>query len=255
MPDQQVIEKAYLQKVTWGRDHTATTQGNQLKVQFNPQTLRVSYSNQKAGGRQPAGSAVQFVGSGSTQLTVELVFDVTAPLPDGSTHTDVTDLTQPVVAFIKPESQQQTSGGRSRTVFVPPGIRFGWGTFLFDGVVDSVNETLEFFSNEGKPLRATMELRISRQEITLRPAGAGTPGTAPQATVAPRETLQQLADRLGLAAWQPVAASNNVENPRQPPPGTTVDPNRPVSASTLGATFPPAAFGPPRPALRSPVPR
>ena len=35
-------------------------------MQFNPETLTVTYTNQSAGGDQRGGSALQFVGKGTT---------------------------------------------------------------------------------------------------------------------------------------------------------------------------------------------
>ena len=71
---------------------------------------------------------------------------------------DVRKLTQKVVFFITP----QPEGNK----FVPPAVRFLWGSFQFDGLMESLEESLEFFSNEGKPLRASMSLNLSQQKIT-----------------------------------------------------------------------------------------
>ena len=49
--------------------------------------------------------------------------------------------------------------------FVPPAVRFLWGSFQFDGLMDSLEESLEFFSNDGRPLRASMSLTLSQQKI------------------------------------------------------------------------------------------
>lgn len=238
MPDQQVIDKAYLQKISWSNDNRPQPEGDPFYVQFNPQTLKVTYNNQKSGGDQGEEAAIQFVGRGTTKLSVDLIFDVTIPMPDGSEKEDVSDLTARVVEFIKPVSQgQRRVQGKMTEVFLPPGIRFGWGTFLFEGVVDSVDETLDFFSNQGKPLRATVRLSLSRQDIVVRVQPNGTPGTRAQEPVREGESLQALADRLGLSDWRPVAAANNVENPRQPGAGTLVDPAAPASAGGLGGSF------------------
>ena len=49
-----------------------------VEVQFNPETLKVTYSNTMAGGDQSGGAAIQFVSKSSTKLAVELWFDASA---------------------------------------------------------------------------------------------------------------------------------------------------------------------------------
>ena len=63
-------------------------------------------------------------------------------------------------------------------------MRFQWGSFLFEGVMDSMDETLEFFSADGRPLRAKVSISITSQDIQFqsrrRPSsGGGVPGTTP----------------------------------------------------------------------------
>ena len=122
--------------------------GKAIDVQFNPESLKLSFANQivqPQGGDQAAGNAGrQFVGAGTTKLALTLWFDVTtmteAPLDD------VRRLTADVVHFITPKPSSSDANK-----LTPPGLRFSWGSFLFDGMVDSLEETLEFFSPAGKP--------------------------------------------------------------------------------------------------------
>src|SRR6266571_7985357 len=52
-------------------------------VQFNPETLKVSFANQvvtpSGGGDQKGTPGMQFVGAGTTKLSVQLWFDITVP--------------------------------------------------------------------------------------------------------------------------------------------------------------------------------
>ena len=117
--------------------------GKAVNVQFNPESMKVSFANQivqPQGGDQAAGNAGrQFVGAGTTKLAMTLWFDVTAmteaPLDD------VRRLTADVVHFITPKPSTADA-----SKLAPPGLRFSWGSFLFDGMVESLEETLEFFS-------------------------------------------------------------------------------------------------------------
>ena len=44
-------------------------------------------------------------------------------------------------------------------------MRLAWGTFQFDGHVEALEETLEAFSPDGRPLRATLALSLVRAQI------------------------------------------------------------------------------------------
>jgi len=205
-----------------------------LKVQFNPETLKVNFSNQSSSGDQRGGSAKQFVGAGTTKLTLELWFDVTAPLAEGETAVDdVRKLTEKVAYFIKP----QPGKGKNRKKWLPPGVRFLWGTFLFDGIMDSLDENLEFFSEEGKPLRASVSISMSRQEFQFqflcsdekgkeKVSSDGCPATSTQQQAAAEagKTMPEIAGEQGLQDdWQNIAAANGIENPRFITPGTLIN--------------------------------
>lgn len=235
MPEPQTLLKAQLQPITWDEQQNVSETGDAIAVQFNPESLKVAYSSKSAGGDQRGGSAVQFVGSGSTKLSLDLWFDVTAPSPDrpvvdGAETDDVRRMTQQVVRFIKPEPSDEEDK------FVPPGLRFLWGTFLFEGVVDSINEDLMLFSERGKPLRAKIALAMSKQEIQFQFGEQGSPGlgsTPPEAArpappVRQGDSVQQAAAREGRQDdWQGIARQNNIDNPRNLPAGTPLDLSRP----------------------------
>jgi len=218
--------------------------GKNVKVQFNPETLKVSFANQlvqpSSGGDQRGTPARQFVGAGTTKLALQLWFDVTALPPDQQAVKDVRKLTQDVAYFITPK---EDSGGRAKK-YVPPAVRFLWGSFQFDGMLDSMEESLEFFSPDGRPLRASVSLALSQQKITAYsfrdlaaaggPGGAGggtptTPGTKPLTPAAQGASVQSLAERQGVGAdWQAIARANGIENPRILTPGRLVDMNVPL---------------------------
>lgn len=224
--------------------------GRQTSVQFNPETLRVSYANQlaqqggggtqspagKAGGAAaPAGdqankAARQYVGSGTTKLALQLWFDVTG---EGGAAADVTKLTEGVAYFMK--AQKLGPNGE----LLPPNVRLLWGAFQFDGTFDSLEETFEFFAHDGRPLRANVSFTMSRQEIQAgfttagaSPFGSGGAGTRPLTPAPAGATLQGLAAGIaGGASWQSIAAANGIENPRALVPGQLVDLNLRASAS------------------------
>ena len=212
------------------------------KVQFNPDTLKVSFANQIAPpgpGDQNGPQALQFVGAGTTKLAVTLYFDVTAAIPQGLPETDdVRKLTKRVAYFITPAVQENPKR------YIPPAVRFSWGSFQFDGIMESLEETLELFSFEGRPLRASMSMTLTQQKITefkfndankapgaTRQSGRA-PGTSPMTEAPAGSTLQGLSAAGPSAGnWQAIASSNGIENPRFIKPGQLIDLNPPVNAS------------------------
>src|SRR5580704_5430854 len=127
MPAPQTLQKAQLIELING-----TTPGKTVTVQFNPQSLKSNYSNQFSGGDQKQGSAPQFSGTGVTKLSMELWFDVSLPLPDGTPNPggDVRKLTEGVVYFMSLQNTNSTD----QQIRTPPRMKFQWGSFVFSGV-------------------------------------------------------------------------------------------------------------------------
>ncbi len=222
------LEKAQLQELD-------VNFKNQIKpdkamtVQFNPETLKVSFANQvkTPQGEQKSQQSHQFVGAGTTKLNVTLWFDVNAPQPEGSNVKDVRVLTQKVVYFITPQPAPDDP-----SKLLPPAVRFIWGSFQFDGMMDSLEESLEFFSHQGIPQRASVTLALSQQRIILANlSGAGlgnnAVGTRPMTQATSGTSLQSMAAASGKSNWQSIAEANGIENPRILPPGQLIDLNRP----------------------------
>ncbi len=212
-----------------------TETGKRVPVQFNPETLKVSFANQiEAKGDQGGTGTTQYVGKGTTKLSVQLWFDISALTPGTGDKNvnDVRELTKDVVFFITPQPKEG-----DQTKYVPPGIRFLWGSFQFDGIVESMEESLEYFSSDGRPLRASITMNLTQQEIgALRnkdfksgASGTGqqtTPGTRPLAQAASGSTIQGMAAGRGMGAnWQDIAAANGIENPRMLRPGQLINMN------------------------------
>jgi hypothetical protein len=228
MPEPVVVRKARLEEIRLAdgdRSSEVTDPDASLDVQFNPESLKVTYANTLAGGDQSGGSAIQYVSKSSTKLSVDLWFDTSVL----DRVTDVRTMTKKINHFFIPIPQGEG--------LAPPPVRFLWGSFLFEGVMQSMDETLEFFSADGQPLRAKVALSIASQDIQSRinplPGDdARSPGTRPQTPATEGEGLQQMLGRSGdPAGWAAVAAANGIENPRVLPPGSFVDLAPPTSRS------------------------
>jgi phage tail-like protein len=115
-----------------------------VTVQINPHELRTSFSHELGP---------------TTRLDLRLTFAVDAPAPRGRrAPDDVRRLTERVAYFATPRASR--GGAATR-----PAVRLAWGTFQFDGHVEALEETLEAFSPDGRPLRATLALALARTQI------------------------------------------------------------------------------------------
>lgn len=210
-----------------------------VEVQFNPETLKVTFANeikQPEGGDQKAGtSGRQFVGAGTTKLALQLWFDVTAMEKDAVD--DVRRLTAKVVYFMTPQESTEDP-----TKQAPPGVAFQWGTFIFKGMVESLEESLEYFSPDGKPLRSSISLTLTQQKILVskfesdgkvevRP-GHKPPGHAPLKAAKEGDSLQSMAGKNKKGDWQGIAAANDIEDPLRMAPGQLVNLNASLPAGT-----------------------
>jgi hypothetical protein len=235
MPDSQKLEKAELRELDAGFENEINTD-KKCQVQFNPETLKVSFANQVAtpsgAGDQKGTPARQFVGAGTTKLSLQLWFDVTAPMPpEQEKEQDVRKLTAKVAYFITPKPEGDK--------FVPPAVRFLWGSFQFDGIMESMEESLEFFSSDGRPLRASVTINLTQQKImvfkfqpTAGPGATQSPGTRPLTPAPQGKSVQSMADSQGKGDnWQDLASANGIENPRLLQPGQLLDLNANVSVS------------------------
>jgi hypothetical protein len=235
MADSQKLEKAELRELD-AEFKNEINSDKKCQVQFNPETLKVSFANQVAtpsgAGDQKGTPARQFVGAGTTKLSLQLWFDVSAPMPPGqSKEQDVRKLTAKVAYFITPKPEGDK--------FVPPAVRFIWGSFQFDGIMESMEESLEFFSSDGRPLRASVTVNLSQQKITeftfratAGPGATTTPGTRPLTPAPEGKSVQSVADSQGKGDnWQAIASANNIENPRMLQPGQLLDMNATASVS------------------------
>jgi hypothetical protein len=227
VPDVASLAKAQLVQLDASFDQPIAPE-TWCTVQFNPESLKVSYSNQlekpPGSGDQRGPAAMQVVGTSATKLSLTLWFDVGSSQGSRAAVDDVRVLTKEVAFFITPGPPKS----KRKTL---PAVRFVWGSFLFDGLMDSLEESLEYFSPEGKPLRASVSVSLSRQEIVFdfndasgAPGGKKapqTPGTTPLVQAAEGSTVQGLADAAGAGQdWQSIAAANGIENPRLLAPGT-----------------------------------
>ncbi|HEX5749546.1 MAG TPA: hypothetical protein VFZ09_25175 [Archangium sp.] len=224
MPLPLALAKAELRQLDERQNEV--NEQNWVMVQFNPETLKVSLSNQLSGDQKGTGGR-QYVGEGTTKLSLQLWFDVTDP-DTNSQENDVRRLTRKVAFFISPT--EKVKEGQ----YIPPAVRFVWGSFQFDGVVESMEESLELFSPEGRPLRASVTLGLSQQKIdpyVIRTDKSPVVGPGARITGIERltpapagSTLQGMAANVGREAeWWEIAKANRIEDPLRLPTGQLIN--------------------------------
>lgn len=244
-------KRAQLKKL----DNDLNPKGEDFRVQFNPQSLSVSYSSTLSGTREEDQSEKQQTGGKSTSMDVELFFDVTRPTGEGRSDVkDVRDLTKRVEELMQPQEKDGQGNGGKNSQSAQPNVRFLWGSFQFDGVITRMEENLEFFDPEGRPLRATVSISLSGQEPPKEPEngpgssslggnlsagesggrrGQGPEEPPPGAENTNGTPLQQLAGEVGAQGnWKDIAAQNGIDNPRSIHNSGAVDLSVGASAST-----------------------
>jgi hypothetical protein len=118
-------------------------------VHFNPASLQYTVSNKEQGqGKKKK----QHVSETSAQLSMELLFDTT------DTGRDVRMDTGEIVKLLSPDDRAKKA---------PRMVEFSWGTYSFTGVIEQYKETLDFFSADGVPLRASVSVTLTSKELTF----------------------------------------------------------------------------------------
>lgn len=221
------LEKAKLIEISWQENGTVHLHlGHQMAVQFNPASLKVSASNKVQTNDQHTPSGLQIGGQNTSSLSLELLFDVSGA---DATHTqDVRQMSGRIAAFLQPSKSSQSPGD-------VPGVRFHWGAFIFDGVLQSMDETLDFWSEDGRPLRSTVAISLtgihhrpgSNPDATVAPSeqqGIGAAGTLRPTPSPEGKSLQSIVAGAGLKTdWKAIAAQNGIENPRHIATGTLLN--------------------------------
>jgi hypothetical protein len=200
---------------------TALPSGTPLTVHFNPASLVYSVENsvaQQSGNPKKAQYVAQFSG----KLTMDLQFDTT------DTGSDVRTVTNQVALFMQasanasaaaqnsapPAANGNSSGPPPKA---PPVLMFQWGTYQFQGIMDSFKETIDFFSADGVALRALVSIGLSRQDQVFD-EGANLSGPSNSGSLVPSsstDSAQSMATRGGdPSAARQLGASNGLESLR-----------------------------------------
>jgi LysM repeat protein len=206
------LQKAYLEPET----------GPKIDCMFNPARFSFTTANRWESDRVPGKGSptLRFAGGEGGSFNLSLVFDTT------STGRAVTEHTGKLLKLMDvdtslPGYEAARNNGR------PPWVKFHWGTHLhsFKAVVKSADVTFTYFSNEGLPLRANVEMQLEQYEPDAnwgpQNPTSGTPKPNRTHQVQVGDTLDRIASRYygDSTKWRDIAAANGIADPLDLTPG------------------------------------
>lgn len=201
-----------------------TETAEEIKCLFNPDELALSRANVwKARPRTGKGVPVaSYKGANSASLVLNLIFDTTS---DGSPVTDHTNRLLRLMEIDETLPGYNRKSGQGR----PPWVQFHWGNFhSFKSVIADLGLSFTYFSSDGVPLRAKVNLTLKQFEPDenwgRQNPTSGTPRPHRTHVVQPGETLDRIAAKhYGTATpWRDIANANGIEDPMALRPGTTL---------------------------------
>jgi Contractile injection system tube protein len=222
------IEKAKLYHASGPTDRPPRNGEGGISVMFNPTSLKVTLANSlKENERNSNHRAAQYVDKSSSTFTVELIFDSTDQYERrGTVRKDVRKYSGAIAnEFMKPEAVGDKDVEPKRCMFV-------WGTFLFVGIMESFDETLDFFSSEGTALRSTVSIKMTESRFQFESEDAkrarrDTPRLGRDSASPHSATSDAGQDEKN---WRDTSMYNGLESPRSPTSGLAV-PSAGLSAS------------------------
>jgi LysM repeat protein len=207
----QNAQKAFLQP----------EKGDQIPCLFNPTELSFSRSNSWSAPDMPGKGVptLNYTGAQSGSMSLRLFFDST---DEGAPVTNYTDqlLALMEIDTSLPGSNENTNNAR------PPWVQFHWGSMhSFKAVVSSASVSFTYFSSQGVPLRADVDLTLTQYEdgkvFGPQNPTSGTPHPHRSHRVQPGETLDRIAATYygNPTHWRRIAELNGIEDPLALRPG------------------------------------
>ena len=195
--------------------------GEKIPCLFNPTELSFSRTNSWSAPEMPGKGVptLNYTGAQSGSMTLRLFFDTTDGGNPVTTYTDQLLGLMEVDSSL-PGTNENTNNAR------PPWVQFNWGSMhSFKAVVSSASVSFTYFSSQGMPLRATVDLTLTQYEdgkvFGPQNPTSGTPHPQRAHRVQPGETLDRIAaTHYGSASsWRGIAEINGIEDPLALKPG------------------------------------
>jgi len=205
--------------------------GDSIEVLYNPasyiQRREVTYAQTSL--LNSDAPIVQFQCGGAESLTFELFFDTTSAgmevggglfdrlkitansvLPTTSNLVDVRDYTSKIYDLMSVDEDEHR----------PPELGIEWSSLQFKGFLASCTQRFVKFSEDGTPIRATLECTFIESRDLDEIFGKSplqSPDTTKYRTVHQGDALWSMAvSEYGEAAqWRQIALANGIDNPRR----------------------------------------
>jgi hypothetical protein len=202
--------------------------GTRIGCLLNPETLTVvrqagiERRQSTAGplhGADLSDDPLLYAGGGSTEMTLDLLFDTTLATGSSIVAEDVRDLTRPLWDLAENAADDSSHGQ-------PAVVRFVWGrAWNVPGVIAAAAQRLESFTEAGVPRRAWLRLRMLR----VTPPDAG---RRDQSTTVP-DLERVMTSALGNAPAAPASArSSEIEHTVEIAGGSAAGDSGSVSSPT-----------------------
>lgn len=195
-----------------------------LEVLFNPSEYTISDSVDYADEKSANGSTEpkpkrNFKGTNASSLSVVLFFDTSAVLT-------TTIVTSKSAKDVSKETKKFTKLVRAAgTEHEPPTVIFSWGSLNFRGVVQSIKTTYQMFTEDGKPIRAKMDLTlVSNDENGTFREPFESPDRTKCRQITEDSSIWNIAnlEYENCSYWKTIARENKIENPLYITAGTIV---------------------------------
>lgn len=206
------LQKAYLEV----EDKT------RIDCMFNPAKFEFSTGNKWDSDRLPGRNTpmLRYGGGTGGSFSLSLVFDTTNDGTAVTVHTNkllkLLEINTTLAGYDEAENN-----GR------PPWVKFHWGTHLhsFKAVITSAKVAFTYFSNEGLPLRANVDLSLNQFEDDAnwgpQNPTSGTPKPNRTHQVRVGDSLDRIAARYygDATKWRDIAVLNGIADPLELAPG------------------------------------
>lgn len=196
---------------------TVVHTGESFSVQFNPEEYALNQENSFANQAIPglSGPLLQFVAGSATKLDMELFFD-TWDSPD-ATKRDVREEVSKVTKLLDID----------RDLHAPPVLDVEWGSLAFRCVLTSAQQKFQMFADDGRPVRAKVNVSFTRfidAEQEAREINRQTADFSKVHIVIDGENLSAIAWQHYEDAriWRPIAIANGLLDPRALTAGTAL---------------------------------